>query len=87
MTILKEVVAELIGMFVGDIRVTLAILVVVAAAAALIDLAGVDPLLGGGVLLCGCLAILIAGVTLAARRQRAASRAEKTQDHPRRRAT
>jgi hypothetical protein len=78
MTILKDVLAELFGMFVGDARLTVAILAVVATAAALIDLLSVDPLIGGGVLLFGCLAVVIAGVTLAARRQRAASRAEKS---------
>jgi hypothetical protein len=76
-TILKDVIAELIGMFVGDIRVTVAILAVVAAAAALIDLAGVHPLLAGGVLLCGCLAVVIAGVVWAARAQKAAATTEK----------
>lgn len=56
MTILKDVFAELFGMFVGDARLSAAILVVVALAAGLIHLAGASPLIGGGVLLAGCLA-------------------------------
>jgi hypothetical protein len=44
---------------------------VVATAAALIDLGDVPPLIGGGVLLVGCLVVLIGAVVRAARRQRA----------------
>lgn len=71
MTILKDVVAELFGMFVGDARLTAAVLLVVAVAAALIDLGHVPPLIGGGVLLVGCLVVLVAAVARAARRQKA----------------
>ncbi|MBK45979.1 MAG: hypothetical protein CMN20_11875 [Roseovarius sp.] len=70
MTILKDVLAELFGMFVGDARLTAAVLVVVAASAALIDLAGVAPILGGGALLAGCLAVLVAAVLRTARRKK-----------------
>lgn len=52
MTILGDILAELIGMLLGDARLSAAILVVVAAAAALTDLAGAEPLVGGGVLPC-----------------------------------
>ena len=38
MTMLKEIIAEFIGMFMGDARLTLAILALVAGAAALIKL-------------------------------------------------
>lgn len=70
MTILKDVLAELFGMFVADARLTLAILAVVALAAALIDLAHAAPLVGGATLLLGCLGVMIAAVVLAARANR-----------------
>ncbi|NDV87407.1 hypothetical protein GTW51_11925 [Aurantimonas aggregata] len=73
MTILRDVLAELFGMFVGDARLTAAVLLVVAIAAALIDLGDVPPLIGGGVLLVGCLVVLIGAVMRAARRQGAAA--------------
>ena len=67
MTILKEIIAELVGMFMGDARLTLAVLAIVAGAAALIEIAGVDPLGAGGVLLVGCLGLLIENVHRSAR--------------------
>jgi hypothetical protein len=67
MTMLKEIIAELIGMFMGDASLTLAVLAVVAGAAALIKLAGVDPLGAGSLLLVGCLGLLIENVTRSAR--------------------
>jgi len=67
MTMLKEIAAELIGMFMGDARLTLAVLAVVASAAALINLAGVDPLGAGAILLVGCLGLLIENVHRSAR--------------------
>jgi Flp pilus assembly protein TadB len=70
MTILKDVLGELLSMFLGDARLSISILVVVAAAAALIDLAGLDPLVGGAVLLLGCLATVIVAVVMTARRER-----------------
>lgn len=69
MTILRDVLAELFGMFVGDARLTVAVLAVVAAAAALIDLVGIDPLIGGCVLLFGCLTVVVGAVVWTARRQ------------------
>lgn len=69
MIILRDVLAELFGMFVGDARLTAAVLVIVAVAAALIDLGDVPPLIGGGVLLVGCLIVLIGAVVRAARRR------------------
>ena len=68
MTILKDVLVELFGMFVADARLTLAILLVVAGVAGLIRLAGVDPLVGGVVLALGCVAVLFGAVLSAARR-------------------
>lgn len=73
MSILKEVLAELLGMFIGDARLSAAVLAVVALSAALIVLAKIDPLVGGGLLLGGCLAVLVEGVLSAARRHRAKS--------------
>ena len=62
MSLLKEVVAELVGMFFGDARLTTAVLLIVAAAAGLVTLAGIDPLIGGGVLALGCPMLLLANL-------------------------
>ena len=62
MTILIGVLKELIAMFVADVRLTLAILTLVAAVAGLIGV-GVAPVLGGVVLLAGSLAILVLAVS------------------------
>ena len=67
MTVFKEVVAELIGMFVGEKALTIAVLMVVATAGWLVDFAGVTPLVGGAVLLFGCLILLIESVCRSAR--------------------
>jgi hypothetical protein len=69
MTILRDVFAELLGMFVGDARLSAAILAVVALAALLIEVAQVDPLIGGGVLLLGCLAVVVEAVRRASLRE------------------
>lgn len=66
MTLIKEVLGELVGMFVGDTRLTLSILAVIAGAAA-ICLSGLPPLAAGGVLLAGSLAVLLDSVRRAAR--------------------
>ena len=62
MSLLKEVGAELIGMFFGDARLTTALLLLIAVAGALIELTGIDPLVGGIVLILGCPALLIANL-------------------------
>ena len=67
MAIFKEFAAELIGMFFGDTRLAAALLALVAATGLLIDFAGVDHLLGGAMLLCGSLALLVVSVCRAAR--------------------
>ena len=59
MEIIKDVLAELFSMFVTDARLTLATLLLVALAAILIMVFHVEPLIGGGVLLIGCFAIVI----------------------------
>ncbi|MAW86260.1 MAG: hypothetical protein CMJ42_07005 [Phyllobacteriaceae bacterium] len=71
MTILRDVFAELFGMFVGDARLTVAVLAVVGVAAALIDIGDLSPLLGGCVLFVGCLVVLMGAVLRAARHQKA----------------
>jgi len=73
MSILKEVLAELLGMFIGDARLSAGVLGVVALSAVLIDLAKINPLIGGAALLAGCLAVVVEGVFSAARRQRGKS--------------
>ena len=62
MNLLKEVAAELIGMFFGDARLTLAVLLIVAVSGALIELTAMDPLIGGSVLALGCPLLLIANL-------------------------
>jgi hypothetical protein len=68
MNLLRDVIAELVGMFVGDARLSAAVLFVVAVAAVVIRLAGVAPLAGGVVLLAGCLLVVVEGVRRGARR-------------------
>jgi hypothetical protein len=67
MTMLKELAAELIGMFIGEKRLTISLLAIVAAVGSLVDFIGLDPLLGGAVLLFGCLILLIDSVCRSAR--------------------
>jgi hypothetical protein len=67
MTMLKELIAELIGMFIAEKRLAITVLAIVAVAGSLVDFAGLDPLVGGAVLLFGCLILLIESVCRAAR--------------------
>ena len=67
MTMLKELAAELIGMFIGEKRLTISILAIVAAVGSLVDFIGLHPLVGGGALLFGCLILLIDSVCRSAR--------------------
>ena len=62
MNLLKEVAAELVGMFFGDVQMTLTVLIVVAASGALVTLTGVDPLVGGAILALGCPVLLMANL-------------------------
>jgi hypothetical protein len=62
MTVLKEVVAELVGMFVGERRLTIAVLAVVTVAGCLANFTHLDPLVGGTMMLLGCLILLIESV-------------------------
>jgi hypothetical protein len=67
MTALKELAAELIGMFVGEARLTVSVLATVAAVGLLVDFSGLDPLLGGIALLLSCLTLLVESVLRGAR--------------------
>lgn len=67
MTMLREIIAEIAGMFVSDARLTLSVLAVVAGSAALIKLTPLDPLAGGIFLLAGCLLVLVENVRRSAR--------------------
>ena len=67
MTILKELAAELLGMFVAEKRLAMAVLAIVAVAGSLVDFAGLNPLVGGAILLFGCLTLLIESVCRSAR--------------------
>jgi hypothetical protein len=67
MTMLKEVVAELIGMFVAEKWLTIAVLTIVAIAGWLIDFTALDPLVGGTVVLFGCMVLLVESVYRSAR--------------------
>lgn len=59
MSLVRDVLKEVLGMFLADAGLSLAVLAVVAIAAALANLAAA-PLAAGGVLLFGSLAALIA---------------------------
>ena len=67
MTMLRELAAELIGMFVGEKRLTVAVLAIVAAAGFLVDFTDFNSLVGGALLLFGCLVLLIESVCRSAR--------------------
>ncbi|GIX08450.1 hypothetical protein [Elioraea sp.] len=74
MSLLREVLAELLGMVAADAYLSAAALAVVGASAAVIDLAGAAPWLGGGLLALGCPAVLVASVWRGARRVLRAAR-------------
>ncbi|MBV9375067.1 MAG: hypothetical protein JO320_08440 [Alphaproteobacteria bacterium] len=67
MAMLKELAGELIGMFVGEVRLTVSVLATVAAVGLLVRVSGLDPLLGGVALLLSCLALLVDSVLRGAR--------------------
>ena len=69
MSVVAEVFSELWSMFVGDRRLTLLVLAVVALAAA-ISHAARQPLLAGGVVFAGAVAVLVDSVLMAARKAR-----------------
>jgi hypothetical protein len=67
MTMLKELAAELVGMFAGEKRLTVAVLALVAAAGCLLDFTTLNELVAGTVLLFGCALLLIENVCRSAR--------------------
>jgi hypothetical protein len=67
MNVLQEVLNELRGMFFGNTRLTIGITMLIAVVAALAGLFQVEPLAAGGVLLIGCIAILIETAVYTAR--------------------
>ena len=69
MSVLVEVLQELWSMFVGDRRLTLLALAVVAVAAVANLIVAAPPLIAAGVLVFGALAVLTDGVAQAARKQ------------------
>lgn len=68
MTFLSLLLREIVGMFVDDEFLALAILAVVAAAASLAFLAGGTQLITGAILLVGCIAVLLASCARAVRK-------------------
>jgi hypothetical protein len=70
MSILIEVFKELFSMFAADARLSGATVLLVVLIAVLIAALGMSPLLGGALLLIGCLAILIEATLREARRRR-----------------
>ncbi|PBB25220.1 hypothetical protein CK228_30590 [Mesorhizobium sp. WSM4312] len=67
MSVIRLVAREFLGMFVDDGNLALLALMLVAAVAAAVKLLALPPLLGGALLLVGCLAILLQSVRRAAR--------------------
>jgi hypothetical protein len=62
MTILRDLGAELVGMFIGNRRLTFGVLAIVATTGLSINFAGLEPLVGGALLLLGCPVLLIENV-------------------------
>jgi hypothetical protein len=67
MTVIRLVLKELIGMFIDDGNLALLALILIVAVTVAVKLLALPPLLGGVVLLAGCLAILLLSVRRAAR--------------------
>ena len=70
MSIVRDVAAGLLKMFVGDAWLTVGILTVVSLTGLLTTSGAVQPLLGGAILFLGCIAVLLASVVLPGRRLR-----------------
>ena len=67
MTILKELAAELLGMFVAEKRLAMAVLAIAAATGSLVDFTGLNPFFGSAMLLFGCLTLLVESVCRSAK--------------------
>lgn len=70
MTIVLLILRELLGMFVDDEFLALAVLAVVAVAAGLSLWLTAPPLLVGGVLLVGCVTVVVSSALRASRKSR-----------------
>ncbi len=68
MNIIREVLKELVGMFLADARLTLATLFLVGVVAVLVGVLRVGSLAGGGILVLGCLVILVEAASREAQR-------------------
>ncbi len=68
MNTLGEILNEVVGMFLADARLTLAVLGLVAVVAVLVTALRAGPFLGGGILVLGCVAILVEAASREARR-------------------
>ncbi len=69
MNLIRDVAGELRKMFVGDVWLSLGIVLVVALAASLMGPGEASSLVGGAVLLIGCVAVLVASVVIASSRR------------------
>ena len=69
MTLLRDIAKELLGMFLGDAKLSGAILALVVAVAILIRVVRIDPFIGGALLLSGCLTVLVIVTRIEARRR------------------
>ena len=74
MAILGELATELVSMFAGEKRLTLAVLTLITAAALLVDFVGLNQLIAGTVLLLGCPVLAIERVCRSARERAFAAR-------------
>lgn len=70
MSVVRIVLKELVGMFIDDGNLALLALMLIAWVTAAVKLLALPPLLGGILLLIGCLAILARSVRRAASRRR-----------------
>ncbi|UCI08231.1 hypothetical protein [Mesorhizobium sp. B1-1-8] len=68
MKIVRAILKEVVGMFVDDGNLALLALVLIALVTAAVKLLALPPLVGGCLLLAGCLAILLQSTRRAARR-------------------
>jgi hypothetical protein len=69
MTVIRSILAGLIGLFIDDGSLALAILGLIAAATAAVKAGWLAPLAGGLLLLAGCIALILESVYRAARRK------------------
>lgn len=69
MILLRDIVTELVSMFLADARLAIAILLLVLIVAGLTLGLDVEPLIAGGTLLTGCLVILVEAAVRETRRR------------------